>query len=108
LHHLPDPLLFWDELKRLVKLFNRATKIFIMDLFRPESIQKAKEIVDTVSGNEPEILKKDFYHSLLASFTVNEIQNQLKQSKMRLKVEQVSERHFIIKGILKFQSKNNK
>jgi ubiquinone/menaquinone biosynthesis C-methylase UbiE len=102
LHHLPDPQVFWEELKRLMRLNRQATGIFIMDLFRPRSKAIAKQIVEAVSKDEAEILKNDFYYSLLAAFTVDEIRDQLKQAKIKLKVEQVSERHMLIKGMLHY------
>jgi ubiquinone/menaquinone biosynthesis C-methylase UbiE len=98
LHHLADPMVFWNELKRIRKLINN--NIYIMDLFRPESIEKAKQIVTSVSSNEPEVLKKDFYHSLLAAFTVNEVKTQLKKANINLNFTKISERHFMVKGIL--------
>jgi ubiquinone/menaquinone biosynthesis C-methylase UbiE len=105
LHHLPDPALFWEELKRLVQLNRQATGIFIMDLFRPKSKEKGKQIVEAVSKDEADILKNDFYYSLLASFSIDEIQDQLKEAKMNLKVDKVSERHMVIKGLLHYRQK---
>jgi ubiquinone/menaquinone biosynthesis C-methylase UbiE len=97
LHHLPDPSVFWKEVMKLAK---ETTAIHVMDLYRPNSCEDAKKIVESVSGNEPEILKRDFYHSLLAAFTVDEIQGQLESTSLPLHVTKVSERHFLIHGTL--------
>jgi ubiquinone/menaquinone biosynthesis C-methylase UbiE len=95
LHHLPDPMVFWEEVKRLGR---DGTVIYVMDLFRPETEQMAREIVESVSANEPEVLKRDFYNSLLAAFTPDEVRDQLRRAGLALEVEVVSERHMRVKG----------
>jgi ubiquinone/menaquinone biosynthesis C-methylase UbiE len=97
LHHLPDPIVFWEEIKHLAC---SPTVIYVMDLFRPETAQDAKNIVKSVSAGEPEILKRDFYNSLLAAFTVDEVAEQLLRAGLGLEVAAVSERHMLIKGLL--------
>ena len=97
LHHLPDPSVFWKEVVNLVR---GTTAIHVMDLYRPSSREDAKNIVESVSGNEPEILKRDFYHSLLAAFTVDEIQDQLDSASLPLHLAKVSDRHFLVHGLL--------
>lgn len=98
LHHLPNPMVFWDEVKHLAK---GEAVIYVMDLFRPGSKEEARNIVESVSGNETPILKQDFYNSLLAAFTINEIKAQLCEDELNLEVEKVSERHFIAKGLIR-------
>ena len=95
LHHLPDPLIFWEEIKSLA---GKGTIIYVMDLIRPEQESEAKKIVQSVSANEAEILKEDFYNSLLAAFTVSEIKQQLKTVGLEFKVEQFGQRHFLARG----------
>lgn len=97
LHHLPDPAVFWEEIKRLVC---RPTVIYVMDLFRPATAQDAKDIVEAVSGSEPDILKRDFYNSLRAAFTVEEVAEQLHRAGLQLEVAAVSDRHMLVKGSL--------
>ena len=69
-HHMPDPHLFWNELVRLGK---PGAVVLVMDLFRPESPERAREIVEQYSGNEAPVLKEDFFNSLCAAFTLREI-----------------------------------
>jgi ubiquinone/menaquinone biosynthesis C-methylase UbiE len=97
LHHLPDPLVFWEEVKRLVR---GPTLLYVMDLFRPPSEEDARNIVESVSGDEPAILKQDFYHSLLAAFTADEIEDQLRQAGLGLNVAVVSDRHLLVEGVI--------
>ena len=97
LHHLPDPMVLWSEARRLGRA---GAAIYVMDLMRPQSAQAARDIVQTVAGDEPPILKDDFYASLCAAFTPEEVKAQLKRSGLPLEVTQVSERHMVIKGLL--------
>jgi len=71
-----------------------------MDLIRPDSQLEARQIVERVAANEHPVLKEDFYNSLCAAFTVNEVRSQLKSAGLPLAVEQVTERHMNIKGLL--------
>jgi ubiquinone/menaquinone biosynthesis C-methylase UbiE len=96
LHHLHNPLILWQSLKRYSQ---KDTKIFIMDLLRPQTREEAHQLVKTYVNDEPEILQRDFFNSLLASFTIPEIRQQLDQEKLDyLTVEQISDRHLLIFG----------
>jgi hypothetical protein len=53
-----------------------------------------------VSGNEDPVLKEDFYNSLCAAFTVDEVRAQLRVAGLSLHVEKVTDRHMRIKGHL--------
>ena len=95
LHHLPDPQVLWSEARRLAR---PGAAIYVMDLIRPDSPLAAREIVERVSANEDPILKEDFYHSLCAAFTVEEVRAQLRAAQLPLQVEAVTDRHMRIKG----------
>ena len=97
LHHLPGPSGFWSEIKQLGK---PGAAVFIMDLYRPETPEKARKIVEGVNPYEIPILKLDFYNSLCAAFTVNEIEEQIRRAHLNLMAARVSERHMLIKGFL--------
>jgi ubiquinone/menaquinone biosynthesis C-methylase UbiE len=97
LHHLPDPAVLWDYLKRYVK---KGGIIFVMDLMRPASTEQASDMVERYSGSEPEVLKRDFYNSLLAAFRPDEVRRQLEQAGLFLDVEEVSDRHLLLSGHL--------
>ena len=98
LHHFHDPYRFWDALKKLGK--NECIHIH-RDLIRPNSIEKALEIKEKHLSSAPEILKKDFYASLKASFTVDEVTQQLVDAGLsQLEVFQVDELYFEIIGCI--------
>ena len=97
-HHMPDPHLFWNELVRLGK---PGAVVLIMDLFRPESPERAREIVEQYSGNEAPVLKEDFFNSLCAAFTLREIRFQVRSRGLgALVCELASDRHWIVWGHL--------
>ena len=98
LHHFHDPFRFWDALKKLGK--KKCIHIH-RDLIRPTSLEKACEIKEKHLINSPEILKKDFFASLKASFTVNEVTQQLVDAGLsQLEVRQVDELYFEIIGCI--------
>ena len=98
LHHFHDPYKFWDALKKLGK--NQCINIH-RDLLRPSSIEKALELKEKYLSNSPGILKNDFYASLKASFTVDEVNQQLFNAGLsQLEVFQVDELYFEIIGFI--------
>lgn len=106
LHHFHNPQTLWDTIKLYAA---SAAPIFIMDLKRPETIDEAKRLVKTYAGNEPEILRHDFYHSLLAAFEIDEIKEQLNKTGLgHLSVKSASDRHVIIYGNGRYTVKGHK
>jgi hypothetical protein len=85
----------WQTIKQCSQ---PKTKILLMDLMRPASLQQAQQLVQTYAANEPAILQHDFYHSLLAAFTVEEVQAQLNAADLALACRIISDRHFIVYG----------
>jgi len=95
LHHLPDPQVLWQTIKQCAR---KDGKIIIMDLLRPTDKETARKLVEKYANNESGILKHDFYHSLLAAFTLDEIFAQLTAAELNFEVQQMSDRHVLIKG----------
>lgn len=95
LHHLADPMALWQTLQDYAA---SAAPVFVMDLMRPASTQQARSLVDEYAAGEPEVLQHDFYHSLLAAYTPQEVQQQLSVLSLPLTVKVVSDRHFIVTG----------
>jgi ubiquinone/menaquinone biosynthesis C-methylase UbiE len=97
LHHLLDANAIW---KAIARYSQPGTLVFVMDLLRPDTTARARELVETYAANETEILRQDFYHSLCAAYTIDEVQQQLHQCGMDYcKTRQVSDRHLIVYGI---------
>ena len=96
LHHLPNPLGLWKVIKQYSA---PGTRIIVMDLLRPGSKKMAKTLVEMYANDEPKILQQDFYNSLLAAFSLEEIDSQLTHAKLPLAVEQISDRHVFLSGI---------
>lgn len=98
LHHLPNPLQFWQKLRQLMK---PGAPVLVMDLLRPDSPEAAQAIVDRYAANEPDILRRDFYNSLLAAFTEDEIGAQLARMNLtRLLIDIPDDRHWVVGGII--------
>lgn len=96
LHHLHDPHVLWECVKEHAKPF---AWVFVMDLIRPADRESAMAIVNRYAATEPTILRDDFFHSLCAAFTADEVQSQLDEHALpQLNVEVVSDRHMIIYG----------
>jgi ubiquinone/menaquinone biosynthesis C-methylase UbiE len=96
LHHLPDPAVLWKEITRLGR---PGAAVYVMDLVRPETPDAARRIVDDVAAGEDPILREDFYNSLCAAFTLDEVRGQLIDAGLALRVAQVSDRHMVVKGL---------
>jgi SAM-dependent methyltransferase len=96
LHHLHDPQVLWQTVRQYSK---GGTKVFIVDLRRPPSRASARAFERKYSGGEPEVLRRDFFNSLLAAFTPMEVRKQLKEAGLAgLRVEIVSDRHLVVFG----------
>jgi ubiquinone/menaquinone biosynthesis C-methylase UbiE len=97
LHHLPDPAVLWNEVKRLGR---PGAAVYVMDLLRPETPEAAQAMVQEGAGSEDPILQRDFYNSLLAAFTMDEVRSQLSAAGLDLTVARAGARHMSIKGAL--------
>lgn len=98
LHHVPNPLQFWNRLRQLVK---PGSPVLVMDLLRPETPEEAQAIVDRYAAGEPEILRRDFYNSLLAAFTEDEVTTQLARMNLtRLLIDVPDDRHWVVGGLI--------
>jgi len=96
LHHLADPAVLW----RTVKAASApGAPVFIIDLLRPESTAEARRLTGLYMADEPEILRRDFYNSLLAAFALDEVRGQLEAAGLGcFRSRQVSDRHLVVWG----------
>ena len=99
LHHLGDPMSLWEAVNR----FGTAgTRLFIMDLRRPDTGEDVQAMVDNYAGDEPEILKEDFGDSLHAAYRTEEIKSQLERAGLAgLNISEPTDRHLIVSGVLR-------
>ncbi len=96
LHHVPNPFQFWYAIKNLAK---PGAPVLVMDLIRPDSREEAQAIVDQYAADEPEQLRQDFFNSLLAAFTEDEVAAQLAEFNLsRLLIDVPDDRHWIVAG----------
>jgi ubiquinone/menaquinone biosynthesis C-methylase UbiE len=98
LHHLHDPRVLWNAIREVAA---PGAAVLVMDLYRPPSPGAAQEIVEAYSGEEPEVLKRDFFNSLCAAFEPDEVRAQLESCGLGcLDVRTVSDRHLLVAGRL--------
>lgn len=98
LHHLHDPAVLWHSLRQVAAA---GAPVLIVDLRRPSSPAAATTIVNTYAGDAPEILREDFYHSLLAAFEVDEVKQQLIAAGLdSLTVKSVDDRYLEVSGFM--------
>lgn len=96
LHNLPNPNIFW---RTVAANSQSGTRIFIMDLVRPKTVQAANDLVETYTADEPEILKTNFSNSLCAAFRPDEVRQQLMANGLsQLHISTISDRHMRISG----------
>lgn len=98
LHHLPNPGDLWQAVARLGK---PGAVVQIMDLQRPPTKKRASELVDEHAGEEPDVLQQDFYNSLLAAWTPDEVQAQIAAAGIGgLAIREFTSRHWLVQGRL--------
>ena len=98
LHHLHDPMVLW---RAVLGHGAPGAAVLLMDLFRPGSTKAARRIVAAYASGEPGVLQQDFFNSLCAAFTPDEVRAQLAACGLHaLEVSTVSDRHMIVAGRL--------
>ena len=93
LHPVKSPSLFWEN---VIDLTKPGGFIAVMDLFRPETESSLIKTLKTYGGNDP-VLLKDFENSLRAAYTIDEVHEQLLESRaITYNVKPISDRHFFV------------
>lgn len=96
LHHMREPHDFWQM---IANYSEPGTKVMVMDLLRPADTEAAHSLVNQHAADAPEILRADFYNSLLAAYRPDEIEKQLDMAVLKaLQVQVVSDRHWLVSG----------
>ena len=99
LHHLADPAVIWNSIRRFGK---SGAAVFVMDLMRPENAEEVERLVREYAAGEPEVLRRDFHASLHAAYRPEETRAQLAAAGLpEFNVRPVSDRHFAVFGHLR-------
>ena len=97
-HHIPDPRITIGEMVRVVR---PGGCLFVRDLLRPESVGRVDELVAAYAGDANPHQQWMFRESLCAALTVSELRELLSTLSLPPDwVEQTSDRHWTISGIL--------
>ncbi|PSB56850.1 class I SAM-dependent methyltransferase [Chamaesiphon polymorphus] len=93
-HHLPDPLSFFGEVKRLVRLDGA---ILIRDLIRPESERIVDELIAKFGGDYDTQQQQLFRDSLKAALTLAEVRELCDRVGFKqVNISQTSELHWTL------------
>lgn len=100
MQRIPEPELM-DEAEQAQAYAEPGTRVMVMDLLRPASVTAANDLVAQYAADAPQVLRQDFYRSLLAAYRPQEIVLQLSRAGLApLDVQVVSERHWLVSGRL--------
>ena len=98
LHHLADPAVLWSSIEAAAR---PRAPVFVMDLRRPVSTDAAQQLVDAYAADESPMLRDDFYRSLCAAYTPDEVRSHLDGAGLRrFQVEPIGDRHLIAYGAI--------
>jgi len=96
LHHLSAPDALWQTIRHAAK---PGAAVCVMDLLRPRSREEATRLLNSHAADAPQILRRDFFNSLLAAYEIEEVRAQLRVAAFpQFQVEAVSDRHMLIFG----------
>lgn len=97
LHHLAEPMVLWSMIRDVAAA---GTPICVMDLVRPADRVGAERLVSEYAADAPDVLRRDFFNSLLAAYRVDEVEAQLRAAGLsHLSAAEVSDRHLLVTGL---------
>jgi ubiquinone/menaquinone biosynthesis C-methylase UbiE len=96
LHHLSDPAAFWRAARGCAK---PGAPLLVADLRPPDDSQTVERLVDQYAWRAKSALKRDFWNSLHAAYTVEEVRRQLQAAgQADLTVEEMGPLHLVVWG----------
>lgn len=99
LHHLSDPAALWQSIRSCSR---KSSPVFVMDLLRPRSTDDARMLVRHHASDASPVVQEDFFNSLCAAYTADEVEQQLRDSGLAfLDVEVISDRHLVAWGAMR-------
>jgi ubiquinone/menaquinone biosynthesis C-methylase UbiE len=100
LHHFEDALVFWREVKRIIK---PNGFVFLRDLRRPSDLDTARSLVKRHVGREPKVVQAHYLSSLQSAYTKTEVERQLAHVGFAgLSVIELEDRYLDVKGKVAF------
>jgi cyclopropane fatty-acyl-phospholipid synthase-like methyltransferase len=96
LHHLSDPSALWDTIRACAA---PGSAVMAVDLIRPADPEEARALVEKYAGRGHPLVQEDFFNSLCAAYTVENVRSQLQQAEWTgITVEAVSELQWVAHG----------
>ena len=88
LHHLADPADLWRTIRSCAQ---PGAPVMVVDLIRPADPEEARALVEMHAGRGHPLVQQDFFNSLCAAYTVEEVRHQLHEEGLtEMQVEAVS------------------
>jgi len=102
IHHVPAPRTVLAEIVRVCKPGGR---VFVRDLYRPDSIEAVESLVQTYTANETPYNQQLFRQSLCAALTLEEIRQMVVELGFTPEsVQMTSDRHWTWSAIVQGES----
>ena len=98
LHHLKKPDLLWSVTQSIAK---PGCRVLHRDLRRPTSLAEVHRLQQQHLPIAPSVLIQDFTASLVAAYTTDEVNQQLRRAEMnRAKARSEDDRYLVVSGLV--------
>ena len=96
LHHLSDPFDLWSTISACAR---PGAPVMVVDLVRPADPEDARALVEKYAGRGHPLVQQDFFNSLCAAYTVEDVRSQLQEAGLTaMQVQAVNELQFAVWG----------
>lgn len=96
LHHLSDPFDLWSTIRACAR---PGAPVMVVDLIRPAGPEEARALVEKYAERGHPLVREDFFNSLCAAYTVEDVRGQLQGAGLTaMQVQAVSELQFMAWG----------